>query len=298
MNIINDAEKIGIKLITLSGTGEIFVYRGIETVLRSFIENSLNLMVFSNGAAISDESIEYLVRANAIINLSVNSGDRESYLKVHGKDDYDVVCSTMRKLKQSAVKYGTMPVLGCSFIVVPANISTIRAAAQKARLHGFDFITFKPATKINSVPNFTEIERLVMVEQIKEAKGFSDSTFRVNVNFDPLEYYIPYKHPGPSSPRCFQGLFSINISSDGGIYPCSTEATMRINMTVPNIKDMSLKQFIETDYYKNFYRKDFRNDFHHSGCFNNSFNLFINWLYEIIGKNNDASFAYALLPKN
>jgi len=69
-------------------------------------------------------------------------------------------------------------------------------------------------------------------------------------------------------------------------------------MTVHNIKDMSLKQFIETDYYKNFYRKDFRNDFHHSGCFNNSFNLFINWLYEIIGKNNDASFAYALLPKN
>lgn len=289
MDIISQAEEVGIKLITLSGTGEVFTYKGIEPVLERFIDNFLNLMVFTNGSLISDKGVEYLVKANAIINISINVGDRESYFKVNGEDHYEAVCSNMRKLRENAIRFDREPVLGCSFVVLHENIQTVYSAAKKTKSLGFGFITFKPAAEIGFLPDFTTKERKILAEEIKKAEELGSNDFRVNVSFDAPTYSLPYKRSRPFSPRCFQGIFSLNISSDGGIYPCPTEATIRTNMAVPNVRDTSLKEFIDSKYYANFYKKDFRNSPSHDGCFNEPFNAFANWLYEIITQNNNVS---------
>lgn len=281
-SLIHDAEEIGVKLITLSGTGEIFTYPGIESVLKDFLDNSLNLMVFTNGSILSEESAEYLVRSNAIINISINAGEKESYRKINGKDDYEAVCSNMEKLKEKAVKYGAEPVLGCSFVVLPANVAGISLAAERSKALGFDFITYKPAAEVNDIPDFAQHERVLLAERLEEAKSFTSPDFRVNINFDPSNYSLPYRRPAPLSPKCFQGVFSLNVASNGGLYPCPTQATSRSSQRVFNVSQISLRKFIRTDYFRTFHYNSFRDDALHRDCFNDLFNRFANWLYEMI----------------
>ena len=280
-NIIDDAQAIGIKLITLSGTGEIFTYKRIESVLKKFLQSPMRLMVFTNGSLISDLSAEYMVKSESIINISINAGDRASYQIINGNDDFGTVISNMRKLKEIAIKNNKEPVLGCSFVVLHENISSISLAAQNAKRTGFDYITFKPAAEIDFISDFKQSERELMIEQIEKAMTLASPHFRVNVNFNPLSYSLPFKRSMPSATRCFQGIFSLNISSDGGLYPCPTQATLRKFMKVPNIKEVSLREFVNSDGYRQFYMNDFRDNQYHSGCFNDRFNLFISWLYEM-----------------
>ncbi|MBW1680335.1 MAG: radical SAM protein [Deltaproteobacteria bacterium] len=96
--IAEEAVRAGVKEIALYTTGESLLHPNIV----AFVEYAKRIgfsyiYLSSNGVLLTPEMSEALLRAGLnSLRLSINAGSRESYLKVHGADDFELV---LRNLK-------------------------------------------------------------------------------------------------------------------------------------------------------------------------------------------------------
>jgi len=108
--VMNDAFKSGATDITFYATGEPLVFPKLAEYIQ-YAKNIGYLYVFltTNGSLSTDAKMKSIIDAGLdSVKFSINAGSRESYLKVHGKDDFDKVVESVRRWydykKQTASK--------------------------------------------------------------------------------------------------------------------------------------------------------------------------------------------------
>lgn len=109
--ILKEAYKMGVRRVGFYTTGEMFMCKSIN----EHIANAKNIIskgvgyeyIYSdtNGALAKREKLEGAIRAGLdSIKFSINAGNRESYKKIHGYDDFEKVIENLQtcyELKQS-----------------------------------------------------------------------------------------------------------------------------------------------------------------------------------------------------
>lgn len=102
--IIDEAKKIGIgeKEIGFYMSGEAFLYNDLADII-AYTKNAgfTYLFLTTNGALATPQKMKAVLDAGLdSIRFSINATDRETYMEIHGRDDFDVVCENIRWMRE------------------------------------------------------------------------------------------------------------------------------------------------------------------------------------------------------
>jgi MoaA/NifB/PqqE/SkfB family radical SAM enzyme len=98
IKILEESFEYGARHLGFYTTGEPFVYKGIETIVKKSKEIGYEYVYIStNGAlAIPDKSKKVIDAGIDSIKFSINAFNREDYKLIHGKDEWDLVLENLK----------------------------------------------------------------------------------------------------------------------------------------------------------------------------------------------------------
>lgn len=117
--LMSQAAAGGTEEIGFYTTGEPLVHKQLEQFVARASELGFRYKYIStNGALASPKRMRTLIDAGLnSIKFSVNAGTRDSYAKVHGKDDWDTVMANIRAVSEYRDQSGADLTLAVSFIM-------------------------------------------------------------------------------------------------------------------------------------------------------------------------------------
>lgn len=123
VGIMKDAYKLGSRDIGFYTTGDPLVHKDLSTFVGQAKEIGYDYTYIStNGALATEDRIRALVEAGIdSIKFSINAGDRETYRKIHGRDDWDVVIRNLKFVSGLRETLDRKLNLGITYVVVDQN---------------------------------------------------------------------------------------------------------------------------------------------------------------------------------
>lgn len=123
--IATEAYQLGAREIGLFAGAEPLTCKALEEFVVHCREVGYEYQYIStNGSIGGFERLRRLVEAGlSSIKVSINGGTRESYRRVHGRDDFDKVLETLRQLSEYRAASGRSFYLGVSFVAMPDTVA-------------------------------------------------------------------------------------------------------------------------------------------------------------------------------
>ncbi len=121
--LMKDAYDLGAREIGLHGGSEPLTCKKLEEHVAFCREIGFEYIYFStNGSLGTPERFRALVDAGtSSIKFSINGGDRETYRKIHGRDDFEKAIGNLRFLSEYRKTMSRKLFLAVSFVEVPEN---------------------------------------------------------------------------------------------------------------------------------------------------------------------------------
>lgn len=121
--LVKEAYELGSREIGLFAGAEPLTCKSLEEFIAYCTEVGYEYMYIStNGALATPERFRKLLDAGlSSIKFSINAGTRESYARVHGKDDFDKVLANVRFVSEYRGTLGRRVYLGVSFVGTAAT---------------------------------------------------------------------------------------------------------------------------------------------------------------------------------
>jgi MoaA/NifB/PqqE/SkfB family radical SAM enzyme len=180
---VDDAQRIGVKLLHFSGGGEPLTNRHLSSAIKRAKANGLKVALSTNGYYLNrlDSQVDHL-------RVSFNAGTKQGYLKTHGVDGYERVKENIEK----AVKDNMGIDIGMGFVVTPDNCMEVDEFVKVAEDCGVNFVHIRPA--------YWPSKNLEIIEAMNNVKPKSDKlqVFSVTGKFD--GYWNDKKYPCRATP--------------------------------------------------------------------------------------------------
>ena len=121
--VIAQAAEMGVKELSLVATGEPFASPDIDMVIRLAKKYKFTYVyATTNGGLATTEKLKSAIEAGLdSLQFSFNAGTRDSYLRIHGHDDFEKVIRRIEEIAQYRRTSGKNFLLGISFIVTKDN---------------------------------------------------------------------------------------------------------------------------------------------------------------------------------
>jgi len=124
--IMEDARSNGIKELSFYSTGEPFLNRKLPDYVRYAKEIGFDYVFLSSngGKAVSKRILPVLEAGLDSLKFSINAGDRETYAKVHGHDEFEDVVRNLELVSEYRKRTGSPKSLFVSFVVTEMSEPT------------------------------------------------------------------------------------------------------------------------------------------------------------------------------
>lgn len=125
-DIVQQAYELGIKEIGLHSGAEPFACKNLEYFVEICSKIGFEYIYLStNGTLATQNRIKRVLDAGLhSIKFSINAGDRETYKKIHGKDQFDIACQNVFFTNEYRKKLNRQIYLAVSFIEVDENTNS------------------------------------------------------------------------------------------------------------------------------------------------------------------------------
>jgi MoaA/NifB/PqqE/SkfB family radical SAM enzyme len=145
--LLDEAKRLGIgeKEVGFYMSGEVFLHKDFSDIVRyakslgfkyTFITTNGSLATPDNMKAVLDAGIDS-------IRFSINAADRQSYAEIHGRDDFDTVCSNLEFMRNYIESNSLNVSTSISCVVTKSNLG-IREEFKNKFSHFVDEILFIP----------------------------------------------------------------------------------------------------------------------------------------------------------
>lgn len=233
----------GLRSVIIIGGGEPTAYRGFEDVVRHLKAMGTQIGVVTNGSMMKKiEAVADVLQKRDWVRLSLDSGTNETFRAMHKpgskKCTLEWICEHIPAIK----KLNSIFMIGFSFIIVwkdcetndakiIENINEMVAAAQLAKQHQFDYISYKPFLTRSELNNAEVVgidkkqEHVASImarirNAIRQARELEDESFAVveSTNLRVLENgtYINYSE---QPHNCHMQYFR-QVLSPLGVFNC------------------------------------------------------------------------------
>ena len=146
----------GLRSVIIIGGGEPTAYKGFEDIVRHLKTMNIQIGVVTNGSMMKKiEAVADVLQERDWVRLSLDSGTNDTFRAMHKpgskKCTLEWICSHIPEIKKINSKFQ----IGFSFIIVwkdcetndtkiIENVDEIIMAAEIAKQHEFDYISYKP----------------------------------------------------------------------------------------------------------------------------------------------------------
>lgn len=234
--IIQEGKEAGVSFFTILG-GEPFIRDDMFRIYKK--HNDVEFLVFTNGTLIDDKTVNKLAGlGNVFLTLSIEGFEEETDQR-RGKGVYKKVLKAMDILKKYKIPFG------CSAAVTRKNIKIVTSDkfADMIIEKGAAILWYFLYTPIGKDPDLslmpTPTERLYL----KERRGY----IREN---KPL-FVIDFWNDAPYVGGCIAAREYFHINHKGDVEPCIFTHFAQVN-----IKNISLKEAIDCQFFKEIRKKE------------------------------------------
>lgn len=204
--VIDECAIMGVEGIELSGGGCPMLYPKIVELARYINEKRLKVGLITNGIPFTKKNIEIL-RYLLWIRIALDAGTRETYAKVHGKDDFFKLIENIKMIVDYKRKYNLKVTIGLKYLISRHNNNELIHATKLAKKLKVDYLQFKALRKSKECiqqPNGTGLA-------LKRAKELATADFMV----------IGGVEKSVMKQRCILNMIHPLIDSSGDVYLCA-----------------------------------------------------------------------------
>ena len=132
-HIMKQAYDLGAREVGLHGGSEPLTCKKLEEHVHFCKEVGFEYIYFTTNCSLADEArLKRLIDAGVdSIKVSINAGDRETYEKVHGRDDFDKVLRNLTFMSDYRKGLSRPLYLSVSFVEVPENAASYPALKER-----------------------------------------------------------------------------------------------------------------------------------------------------------------------
>ena len=245
--IFEEADALGISFILLAG-GEPMLRRDVIEAASEF--RNIIFPIFTNGTYMDDEYLSLLDRCRNLIPILSIEGGREVTDSRRGEGVYDSVIESMNSLYERHLLYGA------SVTVTTENIDEVTSTEyiETLRKRGLKTIIYVEYVPVNSKTDGLALD--------VEGRGRLQSAVVNLRNIIDDVIFISFPGDEKTSGGCLaagRGFFHIN--SHGGAEPCPFSPFSDIN-----IRDRSLREAIDSPFFRGLRDGGFLKEEHAGGC--------------------------------
>lgn len=182
--IVDNVARVGVKGVIWTGGGDPLANKhtagAIERAHRAGLRNG----VFTNGALLTPETAEVLVRCCDWVRFSIAAGTRSEYHRIQGVDDFEKVKANIRMIVEKAREAGSSTRLGAMMLLHKTSLPTYVEFVELCRDLGLDFAEGKPNN------NYDHEERSMFIQErnvrLRKKAGDEDAEIDDHVgDYDP-----------------------------------------------------------------------------------------------------------------
>lgn len=135
--IMLDAFRLGATDISFYATGEPLISPNLPEYIKLAKDIGYKyIFLTTNGSLGGDEKIKSIIDAGLdSIKFSINAGTKESYARVHGRDDFDKVLENLKKWFEYKNSSGSKMRIFCSFVPTPETSGEVSTLSEKIRAY-------------------------------------------------------------------------------------------------------------------------------------------------------------------
>lgn len=233
--IVSEGEEMGVAFFTMLG-GEPLVYKNLFKLFEDY--NKSYFQFYTNGTLINENTVKELLDVgNAMPMISIE-GFKERTDERRGKHVYDKIIEAMGSLREYKVPFG--------FSVAVTNKNAEEVTSEKF----IDFMV-KEGAYMGWFFLYMPVGRdpdLSLMPTPKQRRMMLDRIPNLREN-KPL-FLIDFWNDAPYVGGCIAGKDYIHITHDGDVEPC-----IFTHFAMDNIKNKSLKQVMDSEYFKELRRR-------------------------------------------
>lgn len=223
---------LGVKVVRFDGGGDPLAHPGCVDAIRHAARLGARTAVLTAGDLLDTADFPTFVEARTYVRVSVNAGTDAVRQTVHRTQARTLplrgLLARMRQLARlRQLTYGSaarraMP-LGATFMIHPANVRDIVAAARVVRDVGFDHISFRVVLGEPHAVRFSSEERACAQRQLAEVAALADDEYRVFVPTRNLtdSGYVPSRYFDSCVAASHRVLVEVGSTrEEAAIVPC------------------------------------------------------------------------------
>lgn len=225
LKFLQEAKDVGLKAVTICGSGEPLIYPNIEDLLYKLHDMGLEIGIFTNASRMNSCIRKALLDTCTFVRCSVNASNAEEHEMVHQvKDDFDNVVGNIRKLVLERKKLKKeLPTIGSQFVFYDHNYHSIYAATKLWKEIGVDYFEIKPliegeGSSVN-ISVFPAKNTTKVLKEMKRAKALECESFQVYTKYS--QYLNTLAENNRKYKACYGHMLSANLWSDGNVFICS-----------------------------------------------------------------------------
>jgi len=210
--------KWGVRGLCISGGGEPTLHDGAWGLTSYAAQRGMQVAWFTNATNIKDKLAREFMKCRWVA-LSVDAGDRETYLKVKGADYFDRVVHNIGGLADLRGKIGSEVDLCFKFAVLPENEQSIYQACLLAKELGVQSFHVRPVDfeRDDVGGRKLELNLPLIQEQFQMCHELEDDNFKV---FTVTHKFDPEFHVQHNFTQCLATPLILPILSNGNVYIC------------------------------------------------------------------------------
>ncbi|MEN2985316.1 MAG: radical SAM protein [Thermodesulfovibrionaceae bacterium] len=223
LKVAKQAVECGIERINLTG-GEVLIDEEVWKVIYYLLENNVSLSIFTNGVALTEQTIRKFQELNIYILLSVDGAKKQTYELIRGKNNWEKLILNMKRLKESEVSFSTVMAIN-SF-----NYKEVEDYIWLSQEFGAKNACFIPVMLTGRANKQIVIDSKIVFEVLKTIdKVAEDSKFQISLWCMPFaEAFVSSEFISISN--CRNWKYEIEIDPLGNVMLCDI-----LDITISNV---------------------------------------------------------------
>jgi radical SAM protein with 4Fe4S-binding SPASM domain len=250
INAVLDAQKMGLKAVTLVGDGEPTLHKKFAEYSYKLKESGLDLGLFSNMSFNKEEVFQAFFDNFFFVRCSLDSANAEYHKETHGSDDFDLIIDNIKRVVALKKDKKTLfPIIGIQYVTSRGNYKDLPYAVQLYKEIGVDYLTIKPMYKniLNPLHKENDLTFEEVQPMMKRAEAVADKKFKVYAKYSQfIETLGRQTNDGIYYKKCYATPISPYLDENGNVEMCGNLKGR--GFTLGNIYESSFKEIWESQH--------------------------------------------------
>lgn len=233
-----EAKALGTKAISFTGGGEPMLHKDYAEIIKYTKEIGFDVGTITNGSVIQEKNVDVLLDSLQWIRFSVAGGDRESYHRVQGVDQFERIIANLQLLTQRKRERGNKLHIGVRTLVTPENLFSLQNLAHILRCCPVDYFQLAPDQFSQDQGAFWQsAETQAIFWKVQEILAPSSIKLLTTT-------YMASQAKLDFPRTCYAHFFMLAITAEGFVTFCKN-ARGAEDFTIGNIYEKPLKEIWE-----------------------------------------------------